>query len=501
RLVLRALALLVVPALLAALVAGPFAEGLDGFILRAGDALAGFLSDLTIALPLYDQSLAGGELRPFLEVLMQGRAVRPRRSNHPRLSILGPLEARMMSADLTILGGLNEGVWPRAAPTDPWLSRPMRSAIGLPEPERALGLSAHDFVQALSRGEVILSRAEKQDDAPAVASRWLTRFETVLKTFTGNDDAVLPQGPWVDWVKATNDFGGGNPVQAPRPTPPVEARPMGLSVTQVEKLIRDPYAIYARHVLKLKALDPLDQEPGAAERGQIVHAALEEFVRRYPQNLPQDKADAFEALLDIGSDLFDTQADRPSIRAFWWPRFEQMAGWFIDYEYDRRGGMARAHVELDGVYKFETKLGLFALRARADRVDQLADGRLAILDYKTGGVPSDKEVGVGFAPQLPLEAAIAERGGFKGLGAAQVAELAYIQLTGRDAGGKARAIKANPSEIGEAALQGLQDLIALYANPAQPYLSRPHVKYRKDYSDYDHLARLGEWQNGEGEEI
>ncbi len=465
----------------------------------AGDALARFLQSLNEALPLYDVPLGPESLGSFLETLMAGEAVRPRRSAHPRLSILGPLEARMLSADLTILGGLNEGVWPRAAPTDPWLSRPMRAAIGLPEPERALGLSAHDFVQACSRGEVILSRAQKQDDAPAVPSRWLTRFETVLRTFTGDEDTQLTEGPWVGWVAALNEAGPGNPALPPRATPPVAARPTGLSVTEVQQLIRDPYAIYAKRVLGLKALDPLDEEPGAAERGQIIHGVLEEFIRQHPTKLPPDSADALAELLQIGEELFAARADRPSIRAFWWPRFEQIARWFIDYEYRRHGGIARSYVELEGTYKFETAQGLFALRGRADRIDQLADGTLAILDYKTGSVPSDKEIAVGFAPQLPLEAAMAAGGGFEGLPATPVSQLAHIQLTGREEGGKERPTKEPPEALGEAALEGLKALIDRYANAAQPYLSRPHVKYRKDYSDYDHLARLGEWQSGEGE--
>lgn len=196
--------------------------------------------------------------------------------------------------------------------------------------------------------------------------------------------------------------------------------------------MRDPYGIYARHVLNLRALDPLDADPGAADYGSLVHDALEQFIRAYPGDLPED---ACNRLIDIGREVFDEHLAQPGVWAFWWPRFERIAKWFVEQETKRRGRVQEMHVEVTGQTELEGPAGPFILRAKADRIDLLRDGSLAILDYKTGAPPSAREVAAGFAPQLPLEAVIARRGGFPGIAAGKkVSELLYWRLKGGDAG-------------------------------------------------------------------
>ena len=165
-------------------------------------------------------------------------------------------------------------------------------------------------------------------------------------------------------------------------TPPTEARPTQLSVTQVESLIRDPYAIYARHILALRPLDPIDSDPGAADRGTIIHGVLDEFITAHPKNLPPN---AEQALLDIGHQHFESHMSRPGIRAFWWPRFQRIAAWFIDNERRRRdAGWRTVATEVDGVRIFDGLQTPFTLKARADRIDARPNVGLAIIDYKTG---------------------------------------------------------------------------------------------------------------------
>ena len=489
---------------LAALVAAhvAFAERLasdaDGEVLLwrgdAGEAAARFISELHAAaagLP----AVRTAHFAELLRHLMAGRPVRPRWGRHPRLFIWGPLEARLQHADLIVLGGLNEGTWPADALADPWLSRPMRRRVGLPAPERRIGLAAHDFAQAAAAPEVVLTRARRQEGAPTVPSRWLSRLDAVL----GAAGLTLPEAAARDlaaWQEALDRPEAYRPATAPTPTPPVAARPRRLSVTRIETWMRDPYAIYARYVLDLKPLDRLDADPGAAERGIAVHAALDRFVREYPEALPPEP---LPRLLAIGEEAFAEWLTRPGIRAFWWPRFERIADWFLAQERARRGYARPLASEVEGRLTLPGPAGEFELTALADRIDRLADGRLAIVDYKTGAPPSEAEVKRGWSPQLPLEAAIARAGGFAGIEAAAVGELAHWRLGGGRVAGEARSFRADPGELADEALVRLAELVRRFDDPATAYLARPRPTLAPRFGDYEHLARIREWATAEAE--
>jgi ATP-dependent helicase/nuclease subunit B len=257
--------------------------------------------------------------------------------------------------------------------------------------------------------------------------------------------------------------------------------------------MRDPYAIYARHILDLWALDPIDADPGAAERGSFIHDALHRFVRDHPGALPED---ALDRLLDCGRAAFREVLDRPAVWAFWWPRFERIASWFVGVEAARRAGIAASFTERRGTLDLAGPRGAFQLTAKADRIDRAKDGGLVLIDYKTGQVPSDKHVALGFSPQLPLEAAIAAAGGFAEVPAAPAAALAYWRLSGGDPAGEIREIKADAATLAEQARDGLERLVAAFDDPATPYAARPRPDYGPRFSDYDHLARLLEWSAG-----
>ncbi|MDE0335734.1 MAG: PD-(D/E)XK nuclease family protein, partial [Defluviicoccus sp.] len=258
---------------------------------------------------------------------------------------------------------------------------------------------------------------------------------------------------------------------------------------QVETLIRDPYAIYARHVLGLKALDPIDADPGGAERGRFVHDALDAFLRAFPDALP---ADAYERLVAIGREALGRTVERPGVRAFWWPRFERVARWFVEHERERRAGIARTATELEGRIEFPAPAGPFVLTARADRIDAMADGGAEIVDYKTGAVPSRKDVAAGVAPQLPLEAAILAAGGFEGIGPAADPALAYWRLSGGDPPGEVAPVDADAAD----ARAGLERLIGQFDDPDMPYIPQPHADRAPAFSDYEHLERLAEYAPG-----
>lgn len=462
---------------------------------EAGEAASLFIAELGEQADLAT-SLRLRDCPAFIDALLEGRAVRPRYGRHPRLFIWGPLEARLQHADLMILGGLNEDSWPAQANTDPWLSRPMRAAFGLPAPEQRIGLSAHDFAQAASAPEVILSRARKTGGAPAIASRWWLRIENLLSGIGDGDwRAQITPARWLDWADRLDKPAQIIPADPPLPRPPVHLRPRGLSVSDVEVLVRDPYAIYAKHVLGLSPLDPLDAELGGAERGTVIHDILERFLRARGQALaPGD----LRALRALGAQAFDTALTEPGIRAFWKPRFDELAGWFIEWDLTHRlTGALPAGVEVEGKLTFDAPGGPFTLRARADRVDRYPDGSLAIFDYKTGSNPTQKQIKAGFAPQLPLEGAIATYGEFKGIGKGGVAQIAILRLRGIDPPGEFIPIAIEQIEI---AYNGLRDKIAKFDAPDVPYPSRLAPMLFAHGGSYDHLARVREWSSDrEGE--
>jgi len=433
----------------------------------------------------------------FYRSLLAGQVVRPRGPAHPRLFIWGPLEARLQQPDVVILGSLNEGVWPHPQEAGPWLSRPMREKLGLSPPERRIGLAAHDFAQALGAPTVYLTRALKVDGVPTVPSRWLQRLEALVGA-SGLASKIAPEQPWVAWARERDTVETFEPVAAPRPCPPVAARPRALSVTQIERWIANPYEIYAKHILKLEPLKPLGTEPDAAMRGTAFHRILNIFAREHPEALPDD---IYGALRRIADELFDRLGDVPSIEAFWRPSFQRFARWFAATEPGRRAEIARSHSEVKGALVLPSG---FRLTARADRIDEARDGSVVLYDYKTGSLPNKTQVTDLYAPQLPLEGAIAQEGGFAELGPRTVRDLIYIQASGRQDGGEEQQAAKEAADILSAkALEELKALVAHFEKPDTPYEVKRRAAgfsnaYRHD--DYEHLARVKEWLTQEAEE-
>ena len=474
---------------------------------EAGEALAAFAAEVMDSADVAP-ALDGSRYPGLLDSLMTGAVVRPRFGGHPRLAIWGPMEARLQHCDLMILGGLNEGTWPAETDPGPWLSRPMRSDFGLPPVEQRIGLMAHDFAQAFGAPEVVLTRATRVEGTPTVPSRWLLRLDTVLKALDVPPLESADAGPWLDWVAALDRPARTQPGAPPAPAPPVSARPRKLSVTWIETWMRDPYALYARKILGLAALDPIDQDPGAAEHGSLIHAALEAFTRAHPDTLPPDTLppdtlpdNPEAALLACGRDAFAARALPPGLRAYWWPRFVRIARWIAAQERERRSDGRRVVAESLGHMTLDGPAGSFTLTAKADRIEVTPDGALCLIDYKTGQIPRTQDVDLGFAPQLPLEAAIASDpgAGFEGIAPAAVAELAYWRLTGGPTPGEAKALKRPPGELAAEARAGVARLIARFDDPATPYHALPRPDFAPRYSETDHLARRQEWGSAEAE--
>ncbi len=459
---------------------------------EAGEALAGLFEAL-LAAEGANLEIAPRDYPELYRSFVAGVAVRPRTPAHPRIHIWGPLEARLQRPDMVVLGGLNEGIWPATPDTDPWLSRPMRAELGLPAPERRIGLAAHDVAQMMGVSEVILTRAEKVGGAPTVPSRWLLRLDAVLEALDLKDD-LKPKEPWLAWARARDAADTVAPVSAPAPCPPLDTRPKRLSVTRIEAWIANPYSIFARDILKLHKLDDLAGEPGAALKGTLVHDALMRFSQAHPGSLPNDIA---AELMRHASALFGEFGDHARIEAFWRGQLGVFARWFATTEPGRREGVKAVHAEVPGKLVLDG-VEDFSLSAVADRLDEYEDGTLAIYDYKTGTVPTARNVDDIKAPQLSLEAVIAQGGGFEDIPAATVSRLVYIRARGYGEGGEERDAgkKLAPDELATDALEHLKNLVTAYADEAQPYEALRRARFDYRYDDYAHLARLQEWQAG-----
>jgi ATP-dependent helicase/nuclease subunit B len=469
------------------------ADHVPAFAGGDGVALAEAFEEI-IARPAADDLPVTPERYPDLFVrAMADRVVRHQVVPNARIRILGPLESRLQHFDTVVLGGLVEGSWPPQPRHDPWLSRPMRHALGLDQPERRIGLSAHDFTQALGAPNVILTRPAKLDGVPTVASRFLRRLaavagETAWKEALARGENILRLARALDRPQPLP------PLAPPAPCPPIEARPTAMTVTDVEHWLRDPYTIYAKHILRLFPLEAVDTPLGARDRGNLIHGTISAFTQTYADGWPPDPLERFLAL--ARQHFAPLEAD-PEARALWWPRLVRIAHWFVGWEGARRPRVRRTFAEVRGEIEIALGEGVFRLAARADRIDELVDGTYAILDYKTGEARTEKQVRAGLAPQLTLEAAILREGGFAGVPrGSSVESLVYVSLKGGDPPGVERPIEfieGTADSQAERALSRFTALARRFSVPTQPYRSLVHPLWKTRYGDYDHLARVKEW--------
>lgn len=447
----------------------------------AGRALASLWS-------LVESEEAGPELNDVavlpavLAQLFGQQVIRPGFGGHPRVFIWGLLEARLQRADLLILGGLNEGSWPQLPAPDPWLAPRVRRLLGLPGLERRIGLSAHDLAGLLGTGDVLLTRAARDARSPTIASRFWRRLEALTGGLPPPDLAYGRLARAIDSVP-------GLPKRAPRPRVMVEAgdRPTRINVTDADLLAADPYAFYAKAILRIQPLDALDADPGPAWRGSLTHSVLERWAKD-DDYMPGRLAPRMQAALTAAS-------LHPLLRTLWRPQLNEAALWI-----EERIALLRSEARrpLESEVRGEAALAGITLVGRADRIDRLASGGLAIIDYKTGKAPAAKQVAAGYAMQLGLIGHIAEAGGFRNV-AGRAEGFEYWSLS-RD---KSRAFGTVSSPVSaKNPVCAPEEFVALvtaqFARVAGRWLTGegPYVaKLRPDYarSDYDHLSRLEEW--------
>ncbi|MBE9605489.1 double-strand break repair protein AddB [Acetobacteraceae bacterium H6797] len=467
-----------------------------------GETLATHIASLTAALdglppispaawPALFEAMMEGPLAPSV------RAVRNKEAApHPRIAVLGLLEARLQCFDRVILGALEETIWPQATDPGPWMSRPMRADFGLPEPETRIGRVAADFFYlAAGCGEVVLSTAARRGGAPSVQARWLTRLDTFLE---GQGIGGLPASPAAGWAAALDQPERVTPTSRPSPRPPLKSRPARLTVSDTATLIADPYAFYARRILRLRPIDPLDADVGAADYGELVHDAIAAFLKAIGLGWPGEEA-ARAHWAAASEAALAKSAPRPGIAAFWAPRLENIGAFVIEQEalLRQNGGLLALHAEITGKLTMRREGGDVELEARADRLDQIATGAWRVIDYKTGTTPSQREMLDGTAPQLPMEGAMLQLGGFPGIpGGSVVTKLSYWSLSGGEEAGKIAMVDAvtkDGVDLLDLAREKVGELADTYLLGMAAFPARPHPARAPRGIDFDHLSRLAEW--------
>lgn len=454
-------------------------SGDAGWARPDGRAAADLIAALESAAALGPDAIRPDTLGPLLRRLMDGVAVRPPQGGHPRLFIWGLLEARLQHADLMVLGGLNEGIWPTLPSPDPWLAPRIRADLGLPGLERRIGLSAHDLAMALGARDVLITRARRDARAPAIASRFWLRLEAM----TGGLTRAPRLRRWAEALDRPDHF---TPAEQPRPCPPVKDRPRDIAVTKLDRLKADPFAFYADAMLRLYPLDAVDADPTAAWRGNAVHAVFEAWMK-------EDACDPAKLMPRARAMLADLAA-HPVMTALWEPRLMEAIEWIAGEMLAKQDEGRRAiAAEIDG----RIEIAGIRLRGKVDRIDQMADGSLAIVDYKTGKPPSKGQVEEGFAMQLGLLGLIAERGGFDSI-AGKPGTFEYWSLAS-DSKGKlgyvntpVGAKKIDPTEFTRMAAHILIEAIETWLTGGEPFTAKLRPEYAP-YPDYDQLMRLDEW--------
>ena len=456
-----------------------------------GEAAANALQELS----LYggDFALSHDGFADIFHGIISAIDVRRPFQKQSRLAILGAVESRMISADLVILSGLNEGVWPPKAGQDLWMNQAMAERIGLPHKQWRIALSAHDFMMAASLPEVLITRARRTNDSLTLPSRWLTRMDAVMGALK-IEDLIAPKMP-DEFAEVLTHRAQQTvqPIAPPAPKPPVSMRPTRFSATQFDGLIGDPYGVYAKKILGLRALAPVNEAPNAALKGTLFHKALQLFTQSYPEG--EIGPAHLPLLIEIAEPLFAPWESHYEVRHFWWPQFIAVATWFVQADNALRKSGDISFAEVQGTVEITIAERRFTVSAKADRIVRHDDGSVTIIDYKTGTAPSKKSVDGARSTQMLIEAALITNGGYQTItDGADIRALTYWKLQGR---GKESGLISDvtPKEFApEGLLETVTSLLARFEDPDMAYHAEPDPRGKQRYSDYRHLARIKEWR-------
>ena len=464
-------------------------------------------------------SISAQEYRQTIEALVAAEDMPGSYASHPRLAILGPLEARLLSFERVILGSMVEGGWPAESESSPFLPNAVREKIGLKNNEHRIGLSALDFISfACSPEEVYITHAEKLNGRPQSASRFVQRLKTLAYKHNGFRDQARENQlrSWLVALEQAKNKSSTSPLPLSSrhhiPAPCVESirRPKSINLTNLKDLEDDPYTIYARQVLALKPLEPLQQDAEQALYGSFLHKCFEMLVKDFSSN-PQN---SLAKLQVVAEQELARYAPSPFLAAFWREPLRRSASLLVRRLHDLMP--QEIWSEVQGEYNVELENGQsVSIRARADLIIQskeLACGRLVIIDHKTGTIPSKKSLIALEQPQLLLGAWMLQQGAFAKVSALKLARAeaphaSYWRFSGKldenttleinegllVATKNEHAVYASMQELYDACCKHYFALLKHFSKSDTPYDARVLTSERARFDAYAHLARRRAW--------
>ena len=435
-------------------------------------------------------TLDGAEYSDMFRVLLHNMPNDPQDFDTACIHTYNPEQTLFSPSSLHILAGMNQTTWPSISQSDQWLSPQIRQTLNLPGKEKTKAFAGLHICQASAASKVVLTRSRIINGVQTAPAYHFAYLENVAKK-VGLHEAIDESRYWHDLGQALEQKTLSIPQsRRPAPTPPVSARPRTLSATKIERWMQDPYGIFVSTILKIRPLESVDAKAGPSDYGRMVHEALQKFVQNYPTNMPPNP---HQKLLDFGQASFRKVRVQPEAYAFWWPRFERLARYFIEQEGKTRRHITTTYAEITGTTTIDLVSGPFTLTTRADRINMRADGKVDIIDYKTGALPTAPKILDGSKPQLLLEALIALDNGFEEIETREVNSIITIQLSGTSITGNHRTIQSGISTKAAELLSRLTKLIESFDNEKTPYHFVPHNDFAPQHNEFEHLARMKEW--------
>jgi len=380
-------------------------------------------------------------------------------NSHAKIQILSPIEARLLNFDFIVISSLNEGLFPQIE-SENWLGKKIKKDLGVEKSLQKIGQNAHDFCNYLSNKSVVLSYCKSRNGAALIESPFLLKFKTIAKKL----DAKINNGDeFFKRLAAENNIPQLE-ISVANPKPAKDLRPQRFSITEISKLISNPYFIYCKKILQLKELDKIDYEAGYAEFGSFIHKALEEFIKN-------PKTDNF-------AEIFAEYFTAKEAHLIWWPKFQRIFSDFLDKNSQFQDSKNQVEEAV------ETRIGNILIRGKIDRMIFNEANEVEIFDYKTGTIAEKKDVISGLEPQLTIAALILLE---KQL---QISSLNYWKLSPTSEG-EIKKISKDKEEVEiliAAAESGLKKLFSYFESEENGYLATDNLSY----DEYQHLARLND---------
>ena len=415
------------------------------------------IKNLSDCLNKADLKLTLSDARAILADAIGGVSVRGVMDDSAKIVVLGTIESRMQTADVIILTGLNEGMFPAQGYENAWLPRNLAKEIGLPSPDRKVSLQALDFMNLSCGKEVYWLRSCVSGGVQTAESRFLSRVaarygdlgkehgKDILNSVRARDDIAL------------------RPLDYSAPVPPADWTKV--FVTELELLIHNPYAFYVRHILRLQPKDDYWLPPDARGFGNIVHDTVRYAKDFSADSLVREMDSRAREILGSDSILFH----------FWHKRFIEIAPVISEELAKIKDACAEIEGRID-----------IAGREICARADRIWDG--GVMDIKTGAAPSKKQLEEGNMPQLPLEAYILKNGGFPihTTEKSKTPVMMFLQLKHNNVKPILYDEKTTENMM-NAAVEKTKELINIFSVGCAPYEYR-ETGDRK-YKAYDDLAR------------